>query len=46
MPHKEQELVRMSEIDKLISKENYAPETVCKKVKNIFELTLDNSYKN
>ena len=46
LPNKKQELVRMSEKGKLIGKENYALEQYVKRLKNIYKLTLDNSYKN
>ena len=41
LPNKKQELVRMSEKGKLIAKENYAPELYVKRLKNIYEIVIN-----
>ena len=41
LPNKKQELVRMSEKGKLIAKENYAPEQYVKRLKNIYEIVIN-----
>ena len=41
LPNKKQELVRMSKKGKLIAKENYAPEQYVKRLKNIYEIVIN-----
>ena len=43
LPKKKQELVSMSEKGKLIAKENYALEQYVKKLKNIYEIVINES---
>jgi len=41
LPNKKQELIRMSELGKLIAKENYSPEQYVIRLKKIYELVVD-----